>query len=859
MVQVAWVDVLLSQNKVEEAKVAAQEVLAKKPTNDKVLSYLTTLLKRMGQDQEVVNLYKHGWETNQKDAAASRWFGHELFAAYVRQGDYVSQKKFAQELHKKFKEDKYMIWNLVVTTIEARNSKDVVKAPMLLNIATKLFGSHFSKAQSPKAQEILFYIDLLKHQNLIGDAIQILEGDVGKKACKIEQQRLETVANLYLQQANWEKAGESFNYLLSNCGDDWNWFLGYIDATLKLGDSKKQTPIMEQFINSLQQKYPLSRGVQLALCELAKRENNEEKLAKLLVNYFEVFGAKPCAYKDMRPYLAPLKHNSTKLLEQFQSNITDKMEARVKCEKLITLESIKRSLIEKNAQTAIESAKHLFDLYLWSNSLPGESTRLKTDLGIGDNFANLAVHYLLDYWELTDSVTTLIEILVVLEYGILKSPSNHHFKVLLMRVYGYFGASQRVSEIWDSMDIRHVQVESVSHLVLNDYLTFHSHNQSTKLIKELTKFHSDWEIKAPHSFLEAYEHESYTMITEFMEFNNRLTNSLHLNATLTEQLHSIINLKSSPMEELKKQFSQNGPTLNAIKKFVTEKPILSSNDDWKFLLQFNLNDSHVWEWEKLTLDQFGALYNIKGAQHQHLLLKLRNIQILLLNTFIEKNLVEEQFFKLYGEVCEELGYFKRGEVYSGDVVSSLSFAAFNAWIVYFTYDLHQQVLQCSEAVNSGAANSAEVVKGLCTKLELLSGLLQTKLKKYGEHEIRNIHLAPLLQSLNHCFILLPIYNDTVPQRLKKNASNDLKEVHNQYKQAMKAFLNIQKEFYVQQQGILESNADPKLPGVPFLLNYPEENTSILKQVEQNILHGMRCLNTILLDLVRERSRSLQKR
>lgn len=87
-----WVDLLLHQNKVQEASAFVEKSFVGTVSDVQVLPKITRILKRLGKDEQLVTLCKQAWTAHQntKNAIA---FGEQLFAAYVRHGNLNLQKQ----------------------------------------------------------------------------------------------------------------------------------------------------------------------------------------------------------------------------------------------------------------------------------------------------------------------------------------------------------------------------------------------------------------------------------------------------------------------------------------------------------------------------------------------------------------------------------------------------------------------------------------------------------------------------------------------------------------------------------------------------------------------------------------------
>lgn len=64
----------------------------------------------------------------------------------------------------------------------------------------------------------------------------------------------------------------------------------------------------------------------------------------------------------------------------------------------------------------------------------------------------------------------LVEACALLEQGLLRSGFNFQFRLLLVRLYHRLGACPRLLDHYDALDVKHVQHDSLSHLVLQPML-----------------------------------------------------------------------------------------------------------------------------------------------------------------------------------------------------------------------------------------------------------------------------------------------------------------------------------------------------------------------------------------------------
>lgn len=113
----------------------------------------------------------------------------------------------------------------------------------------------------------------------------------------------------------------------------------------------------------------------------------------------------------------------------------------------------------------------------------------------GDDLLLLSVHALLDLYLLdahaVDARTRLLEALVLLEQGLRASPHNFSLKLLAIRVYCVLGASVPARLLLVGLDLKHIQLDTTTHLVLDDLVVTASIPEAIEFTNEVLRFHVD--------------------------------------------------------------------------------------------------------------------------------------------------------------------------------------------------------------------------------------------------------------------------------------------------------------------------------------------------------------------------------
>lgn len=161
---------------------------------------------------------------------------------------------------------------------------------------------------------------------------------------------------------------------------------------------------------------------------------------------------------------------------------------------------------------------------------------LPTDQGPSDPYILFAVHVLYDLSRVTNSEIPLFKALAYLEMLLKNSPSSFHAKLLCVRLYHELGAGLGAQKFFEALDVKHLQLDSLGWI--------HSARlPTTGLFKEalasydvtLKFFSSNYKDSSDHLTF-CYKFGSFFKLDEFMDFRERLGNSLHYTTTAVDRI-----------------------------------------------------------------------------------------------------------------------------------------------------------------------------------------------------------------------------------------------------------------------------------------------------------------------------------
>lgn len=738
-VKVVFLDVLIHQNRHAEADNVIKELAKSNIVTDPPLVLkFTKLLQELGKTDALVELYQKGWEANKATSDGHR-IARDLFGAYVQKRDFNLQKQFAMEMYRAFKDEKYTAWNLVATAVGA-SSEEEKKKTMLLNLAATMFEKQvIGTKQEITEQQALFFLGTLKSNGNFDKALEFLNSPVCKASMKIEFQLLERIAEVYFLKGKYEEAMTTYANLLLNEKEDWQYYASYADCFFRLfNQADSALPLvktLDSFVESITKKYQ-SRDAHLFLVLIEKNRLIKDltrplsTYLSLLKTYFEKFGSKPCAFLDLRHALTEFtasvsfekrildETNVTESPQAFYSHLIHAIEPLIPsisetstdAEKIRSLEfglslaQLQYCLGSLPSSDRFELSRKYYQLYLTCEAIPSESSRIrKTELGLGDKYLLLSVIYLLDQWQADSTSVSLFEVVYLLEIFYKNSPANYYPKLLLMRLYSYLGAIHRSFEIWEAMELRHIQIDTLSHYIVCDLYRNLAANEAHKAHKQSKKFYSDVETTNVRNILECYENGTYTMISEFTTFADRLKYSANHVLVDTEQTLLGLFQKGANVENVTKFFVDSVPVIKIQENSsIAAVERISNNGDWKILDFFALkplNEIKGWAWPALFTGEAANSFFFQqssrgtdnGFRYQFL---QRNLHLLLLNDLLRKKTPSPEYLALYRETQQKLGFDE----------SASSFDALSSFVISRIYSVHSILLQICDVFNGKLSN-----------------------------------------------------------------------------------------------------------------------------------------------------------
>ncbi|KAG0299446.1 N-alpha-acetyltransferase 25, NatB auxiliary subunit [Dissophora globulifera] len=524
--------------KTNEALALCEEIQWSKPTDEPTLRTLSLVLRSAGKYEPMIKLYENAYKAHPKNEnLANHWF-----MSLARSLDFKGQQQVALQLHKNFKKNSYLFWAIMSMTLQGQNVS-ANQPNVLYQLAERMMAKLNNEGKVETLEELqLYLIILLGQQNRHVDALALLEGDVGIKTKAIENVELRHLRiQLLIQAERWQDARDATVQILKEINsDDWRTILQYFDtiflpvagADLKTSDNLAEARAFTSELAKNEGKNP-KRGPFLAQIELEKRVqesigDNKDTVLALLVAYFEKFGSKSCCFEDLSTYLEGLGQESAlEFCRRLREASGEKADTVKEITIQINLARFERSVGLQAKLNPTESMALVNKFWkLYEDALPLGKDLSETERQYGDDYAIMAAHLLIDIHKETKSYFPLLNATFMLEQALSASKHNYQIKLVLVRIYELLGAFSCASGIYNTMSIKHIQHDTLSHFITDRVSSYGMFTEALSQLYSAHEIYHSNESETPEMILQAYKYSTFSKIQEFIEFQSRLENSL---------------------------------------------------------------------------------------------------------------------------------------------------------------------------------------------------------------------------------------------------------------------------------------------------------------------------------------------
>ncbi|KAF9305110.1 N-alpha-acetyltransferase 25, NatB auxiliary subunit [Mortierella antarctica] len=524
--------------KMNEALALCEEIQWAKPTDEATLRTLSMVLKSAGKYEPMIKLYENASKAHPKNEnLATQWF-----MSLARTLDFKGQQMAALQLHKNFKRTNYMFWAIMSITLQGQNVP-ANQPNVLYQLAERMMDKLNAEGKVQTIEELqLYLIILLGQKDRHVDALALLEGEIGVKTKAIENVELRHMRiELLIKAGRWKDARDAaISILKDSNSDDWRTILQYFDtiflpvqdADLLASENLAEARTFTTELAKNETKNP-KRGPFLAQIELEKRVqekigNNQEKVMDLLVSYFDIFGSKTCCFEDLSGYIADLtKDGSLDFCKRLRDAHGEKAETVKQICIQINIARFEHFVGLHTELSSTETTKLVNKLWrLYEDALPFGKDLEETERQYGDDYAIMAAHLLISLHKQTKSYFPLLTAVFMMEHALNASKHNYQLKLVLIRVYELLGAFSCAVAIYNTMGIKHVQHDTMSHFITDRAVSFGQFNDALSQLYGAHEIYHSNEAETPEMILQAYKYSTFSKMQEFIEFQSRLENSL---------------------------------------------------------------------------------------------------------------------------------------------------------------------------------------------------------------------------------------------------------------------------------------------------------------------------------------------
>lgn len=328
--------------------------------------------------------------------------------------------------------------------------------------------------------------------------------------------------------SNWSKGAENNSIHSPNSGDCKNLHLtdemfdSHIsrasDFALKLAEKANSDSIRCPYLASLE----------IERRKLIYGRGDMDKLIEVMMQYFCRFGHLPCFASDVETFLKVLTRDKKnelldKLVESSGAPVTAPKKLLGQSVTVFKVRELIGDMCTISATDIEGFAVQMADLYC--KNLP-----LSKDLDIqesvhGEDLLSMACNISVQLFWRTNHIGYLLEAIMILEFGLTIRRHVSQYKILLLHLYSHWCALPLAYDWYKSLDVKNILLETVSHHILPQMLTYPLWNDLSDLLKDYLKFmDAHFRESADLTFL-AYRHRNYSKVIEFVQFKERLQRS----------------------------------------------------------------------------------------------------------------------------------------------------------------------------------------------------------------------------------------------------------------------------------------------------------------------------------------------
>ncbi|PVU99022.1 hypothetical protein BB559_001077 [Furculomyces boomerangus] len=591
----------------DEALEFADEVLNSEagPNDFSIIQTLSITYRDLGLNDRLEKLYSFAVQKYPKEES----FSVELFLSCVRNLDFKKQHKAAIDLNKKFPKRSHLWWTILSFYLEYKYSDNERGGMMALTLAQRMCLKALKEdlVQSRAEISIMCIImnekevntEVLNFVNKSSSTLSVINGDPDLRVTHLKMlnssgdylKHFDTSLELFEKSNNWAEYLEIISALGTMVTKD--------PATK---DSKQQ--ILRNLLNKWTSDPVKKRSSLLGKLELTFLLNKKDSdiQIKQLWDYFDAFSKKPLCFSDVAWYTQAFSskgkvfNNWTKILEKRISNIDkSKLVDEGNVIELVNLEKLKwlSDDIAVFHGHRPKNINHIQQAVSLLGLIPDLEKKLIARETLNDMILLACFHLIkqahmaMEEGKINEGYALYHYVLIILESELNASSTYYQYKLLIVRAYLKLGSFSKAREWYSSLSIKNIQHDSMSYWILGHGKALGCHqNELDECLESLRVYKSNRD-DTPEMISIAYKRGAYDKALEFVDFYERLSNSLQGACTLAIAMQSTILLHEDPEDILNMLTESSLPNSIPVDSAYIAK--LSDNRDFSVLHCPSLN------------------------------------------------------------------------------------------------------------------------------------------------------------------------------------------------------------------------------------------------------------------------------
>ncbi|XP_076055672.1 phagocyte signaling impaired isoform X2 [Oratosquilla oratoria] len=547
-------------------------VVGEIPTDEATLQAITICYREMHQPEQICRVYENAVKV---DPNNEELLSH-LFMAHVRVGEYKKQQQAAMQLYKLKPKNPYYFWAVTSIVMQAHKSNDAMAQKVSLPLAEKMVAKFVAEGKIEVEAEVLLYLHILEMQEKYAEAQEVLNGPLASKILHQPQNFIALKRGLYYSKLkDWENMHQVYKTLIKEEPDNWNHYIEFVGAAMELAAQDADSNSLEEetakFLEEVRETEVTNdsknRGPHFALLQLAlalsergrshRIEELCEKPSEILYKYVCKYGDKMCCFGDIVNFLQLITEQEVpQFLERVRALIclpeNGVPEDILSIYRHLTWLQLQRYLGAQEKYTPeehMEFANSLVSLYHHTAHLSADMAT--TDIRPNDGYLILASHSFMQALNRGCSdPTQILTMAAVLEHGSQVSKANFQLKLVLIHLYNLIGASNASHSVYERLDLKHIQLDTLSHVLALQALDSANYSVAGDIFAATLRFFMANYKDTSDPLISSYKYGSLTRIPEFVEFRERLSNSLHFATVTAEQMLLDLTLHVSSQVQL---------------------------------------------------------------------------------------------------------------------------------------------------------------------------------------------------------------------------------------------------------------------------------------------------------------------